>query len=74
MEIRPAAGDAFRTKWDNDDFKAYHIKVAQLMLVLRMPPTYPTLSSLDVISTVKAQCPVHCEHTTCTKMGKWPQG
>ena len=58
------------TKCNEDNFKAYHITGAQFILVLRMPPTYSTLSSLDVISTVQAQCPVYCEHTARTKMGK----
>lgn len=52
------------TKCDEDNFKVYHITGAQFILVLRMPPTYSTLSSLDVISTVQAQCRYTCEHST----------
>ena len=72
MEIRLAAGDAFSTKCNEDNFKAYHIKVAQLILVLRMPPTYYfELFRCYIHSpgTVPGNT-AHCECTARTKMGK----
>lgn len=45
---------------------------AQLVLVPRKPFACFILSSLG-IPTVQAQNPTHCEHTTLTKLEKWPQ-
>lgn len=45
---------------------------AQLVLMPRKPFACSVLSSLG-IPTVQAQNPTHCEHTTLTKLEKWPQ-
>lgn len=76
MEIRLAAGDGFSTKCNEDNFKAYHIKVAQLILVLRMPPTY-YFELFRCYIHIQAQClgtqrTVSAQHAL--RWENWPQG